>query len=163
MVLFVIGSAAFVALGFLILMHNGPIGLLAQLVAVVNIGFFGTIFVYALGFLFQTHRGLLINETGVRDTAVMVQLGTILWTDIASIQEYHVVGHQHIAVTLRDPEKYLKDLPTLKRMWLEFTAEKYGTPFFINSKPLKGTHTEVLAALQAAHKRYTGSETYEQV
>jgi hypothetical protein len=145
MILTALGGLLFVLCAPL-LWSSGDI--LNQVVAVVNMLFFGYCVLFALGRLFRPRPSLILDQRGITDNASATGAGFIAWEEIATVRMSRMGLSQFLVVILHDAEAILARQSPIKRSVMRANMRLVGSPVAIPSS-LPISLTEVLAHIQA--------------
>jgi hypothetical protein len=154
-VLMLIGSFAFVAIGFWFVtapprIDNSYWGdptkiAIAGYAAIVFFGFCAFIFTRKL---FDLKPGLIIDDAGLNDNSGGLSAGHILWTDIENVSVVQIHKQKLLMLEVKNPQDYINSQTSLfKRKGMELNFKMYGTPLIITANGLKIPFEDLLALL----------------
>ncbi|MES2765853.1 MAG: STM3941 family protein [Bacteroidota bacterium] len=162
LVLILLGSLAFVAIGFWLISSfiTEPLGrhnhILSMLAGFASCIFFGFIAIFLIIKLFKNERiGLIINEQGIFDNSSGVASGQILWEDLLEIEVLEVGRQKFIALFVKNPEDYIKrqtNLITRKGMGMNY--KMYGTPIQLGANTLTCNFETLKELVERGFKNY---------
>ncbi len=143
MVVLLLGSLLFVALGILMLLNAermqtqtfGPIWVMGF--GVLGTLFFGAIAISVARKLFSKKAGLIIDAKGISDNSSGVSAGFIPWEAILGIRTVQVMTTKFLLIDIKEPNMYLKKMRGMKLQAMRANFKKYGTPISISSAALK--------------------------
>lgn len=143
MVVLLLGSLLFVALGILMLLNAedmqtktfGPGWIMGF--GLLGILFFGTITVSVARKLFSKKAGLIIDSKGIYDNSSGISAGFIPWEDISGIRTIQVMTTKFLLIDVKEPHMYLTKVRGLKLQAMKANYKKYDTPVSISSAALK--------------------------
>jgi len=101
------------------------LGLLAQVVGWIGVGFFALGFIAIPVMFFRTGPQVLITDEGIEDRRL--KIGLIRWEAIRSLSIRSVESTKFLCIELFDPETYLSRLPRWTRP-LRVVTEALGIP-----------------------------------
>lgn len=156
MTLALLGSLAFVAIGFWFvisppkinsaLFGNPVLIFLAGIGSIVVFGLFG---VLGLKKITDKKPGLVIDETGITDNASVTAAGHISWSDITEIRTSQVFSQKFLTIMVRNPNEYIeRQTNSLKRKNLQVSFNSNGSPINISANTLKCNFDELKNTLQ---------------
>jgi hypothetical protein len=126
-------------------------------IAVAGGVFFGLCGVTACFKLFDIRPGLVLDAEGIIDNSSAISAGRIAWADVRSLRVQTVKGRPVLTVEVRDPEKYIRRAPLLKRVLVRLNAEFFGGPIHISAVALRMNFDELAATVREFHKKQRGS------
>ncbi|HEX8189739.1 MAG TPA: STM3941 family protein [Pyrinomonadaceae bacterium] len=174
LVLTVLGSCAFVALGAWLLsfdareiqygrsftfFYNSPPIVYGMGVAAIL--FFGLCGLYGLFKVFDRKPGLILNSSGIHDNASGVAAGFIPWAEVLGASVYEIHNQKMLVIGVRDPQKYLARGGALKRAFNKANAGMSGSPVSISSVALKINFAELVSLFNRYHQRYGAAAARE--
>lgn len=110
-----LGALGFVALGLLLMFVDMREGLLAKLIGLVCVAFFGAVALSALKHLLSLGPAIVINAKGIVDNSSGVSVGFIAWDEIAEVREYTFQNQTFLGITLKDAATVIARQPRWKR------------------------------------------------
>jgi hypothetical protein len=135
--LILLGSIAFVALGFWLWAYAEEIRYRSPLfvrgVAAAAVGFFGLCGVLAIVKLFDFAPRLIVDSEGIIDNSSAIAAGRILWADIRGFEIQTVQNQRFLTIQVYDPEKYVQRSHFLKRAFVALNASQFGGLFCLAS------------------------------
>ncbi len=170
LVLLVLGSCAFVAIGAWMLnfdaaeirfdrsyrlFYNQP--WLVYGLGLASIIFFGACGLYGLRKAFDKRPGLVLNSSGVFDNASGVAAGFIPWSEITGTSVYEIQGHKYLAVGVSDPQKYVDRGNALKRALNRANNGMGGGAVTISSVALEIGFPELVSLFERYYRKYGGA------
>src|SRR5262249_43517214 len=110
-VLLIVGSCAFVALGVWMSVDAESIApdlpiksrLLARGIGLVAILFFGLCGAYGMKKLFDKRPGLVLNSSGIIDNSSGLAAGFIPWDEILSAEIFQIYSQKVLIIEVRNP------------------------------------------------------------
>ena len=160
--LLTVGSIGFVCLGFWI---GKKVGLkitfdtvLAQLISLITILFFGMTSLYGLMKLFDFRPGLVINSNGIFDNSSAIGGQLINWKDITGFDIIQIRSTKFLLVYVNNPKDYLNKANSFKRFWMRLNEKKFGTPLSISSNSLEYNFDELLNIIDDKLKEYIAQQ-----
>lgn len=145
LILMLIGSLIFVALGFAFVKdpqaYLSLIGRSKELIFIAGIAsvlFFGLASFYLFRKLFDKQPGLIISNIGIFDNSSATPVGHIEWNDIDKTEIITIHRQRIILVKVKSPEKYIRrqESKRIKNV-LKANLNYYGTPITITANGLK--------------------------
>ena len=129
--LILLGAALFVAGGIWLVMHpsRGDTGM-EWLMGWACIVFFGAVGLFALSRLFSRKPALTIDHAGITDNASGLSAGFIPWSDVVDAQVIKFQQQKFLGLSLRNPEDYLANASSFKRMLMKANSSLVG--FVVN-------------------------------
>jgi len=103
-------------------------------IGIILIMFCGFYVVYLITKLFHNKSGLIISKTALFDNSIGLNGGLIKWSDIKGIETTKDLGMRLILIFVYNPKDYLEKANILKRLCMNMTNDRYGTPLIISSK-----------------------------
>lgn len=168
-ILLVLGSAAFVAIGWWLWNkdlsgHDALRRTEARIAAPVCMGFFGITLLFGLWKLFDNKPGLVLNEQGIYDRSSMMGEHYAHWDEVSGISELRIKRTRMLRIHLRDPEAFIARCPNKwKRRILRMNMGMGASPFVIAAvslaigfEGLKGTIEDHLKAHGGGKAERTG-------
>lgn len=157
LVLFVLGSAAFVASGIWLLFQDEPLARGSvgqqQLWGYLAVAFFGLIMLVALARLFTAGRPVLtLSAAGLRDERISTDI--IPWRAIASIDTWAYRGQRIIVLGLYPGEEQKLRLRPMVRWTRRANAMLGADGLSVTASGTRIGHDELLAAITAFAGRY---------
>ncbi len=161
--LYIVGSAVFVVLGFWLLSLDSeairPLRLFLSPILVHGIGWAGVVFFGLCGIvgvrkLFDKRPGLRFTKTGLIDNSSGVSVGLIPWSDILGTEIYRIQRQRILLVKVANPEKYIETGGPLKRWAKKANFKMYGSPISISSNALKIDFDKLVDVFNAYISRY---------
>lgn len=110
--IYALGALMFVIFGLLFLFSSD---IVAILIGLFSIAFFGWGFIILIKRLFTNHSLLIVDEQGMTDHSSALALGFVPWEDIENVQLRHMLNQTFISVSVKDQEAYLAKMSTLQR------------------------------------------------
>ena len=158
LVLALLGSLAFVALSIWI----GSIAdtqtrynpLYMKGVAIVGVAFAGLCGIYICFKVFDTRPGLIIDKEGIVDNSSAVAFGRIPWEDIVGLKVGEVAGQKFVTIEVNEPQKYIEQGSSWKRMMNAANMKMTGSPINISSNALRLKFDDLLTVLTDALETY---------
>jgi hypothetical protein len=93
-------------------------GPMAAVVGSFFLVFFGSCAAYTIHRLVSSTPALVINHDGIVDTASLISVGPIRWSEIAELGEYRFGTKVFFSITLKDPNALFARQSSLKRAML---------------------------------------------
>jgi hypothetical protein len=167
LVLLVLGSCGFVALGAWLLsldadeiragrsftlFFNEPTYVLVLGVAAIL--FFGACGVYGLLKMFDKKPGLVLNSEGIVDNASGAAVGFIPWNEVIGAGVYEIQKQKMLVIGVRDPQKYVERGGALKRWVNKANLGMTGSPVTISSVALKIDFAELVPLFDRYAQKY---------
>ena len=135
--LYLVGAIGFVAGSVFILLNDGP-----AWVAWMGIVFFGAGMPLFVWQIIDRRPRLLMDDEGVLDRTL--GLGKIPWKDIDGAFLKSIRGNDFVCLELKDADKYLNQLSSVKRL-AAGANEKLGfTPISLNLSGVSASSEQVL-------------------
>lgn len=132
MVFTALGGLIFVVVGaFMLAGRVEPANWFVRAIGGVGVLFFGACVVVVLPRIFSPRPALTLTAEGIEDTSAAVTPGFVFWKDIIGFSYWSHQGQRGLCVHLRDPERYLDNLPVVKRNLLRANIGLVGTPWTI--------------------------------
>jgi hypothetical protein len=157
-VLLLLGSIAFVAVGLWLWSHAEEIRyrhpLYIRAAAGAAVGFFGLCGIFGLFKLFDYAPGLIVDDEGIIDNSSGISAGRIPWSDIRGFEIRTVQNQRFLTIEVHNPEKYVQRAHVLKRPLVAFNASHFGGPIQISANALKMNFDELVRVLTEAHRKY---------
>jgi hypothetical protein len=151
LILSLVGSIAFVAIGLWLIINHQEFGDNPTLVFVVGLAsvlFFGLCSVYIARKLPDNKPGLIIDNIALTDNSSAVPAGQILWSDIEDISVIRIHTQKLIKLQVKNPQKYInKQTSWLKRKIMQMNLSMFGTPIIISSVSLQVKFNDLLKIL----------------
>ena len=95
--------------------------------------------------VFNKKPGLIIDNEGITDNSLGVMFAKVRWSDVTEIKRLENAGDHYIAITIKDPEKYIAtESHSLKRKMLELNYSTIKTPVNIAASRLKMDFSEAV-------------------
>lgn len=124
------------------------------MLGIVGLTFFGLATILLFIKLFDKKPGVIINNESITDNSNFSSVGLINWSDITSIETKRVVSTDFLLLKVKNPEKYINKVNSLKRMVLRKNLETYGTPITITSVGLQCSFNELKEIILDSYKKY---------
>jgi len=161
-VLLIVGSCAFVALGVWMSVDAKSIApdlpiespLLARGIGLVAILFFSLCGIFGIKKLFDKRPGLVLNSSGIIDNSSGLAAGFIPWEEILGVEEFQVYSQQMLIIEVRNPETYIARASALKRFLNRANYKMCGSPIAISSNTLKIDLPALLSTFEQYHKKF---------
>jgi len=161
-VLLIVGSCAFVALGVWLsvdaesIVPESPIKdpLFVRGAGLAGIIFFGFCGVYGIKKLFDKRPGLVLNSSGIIDNSSAIAAGFIPWSEILGAEIFQIYRQKMLIIKVRDPEMYIARGSALKRMLNRANHKTCGSPIAITSNSLKIAFPELLSTFEQYHQKF---------
>ena len=142
------GSVLFVILGLWLFLNEDSFQehsfrllrnpMVAKVVGVLGILFFGMTCVFGIKKLFDKKVGLIIDSSGITDNSNASSVGLIEWNDITDIKTKQVMSTKFLMINVSNPEKYIEKAKNgLRAKLMRSNMKMYGTPLSITSNTLK--------------------------
>jgi hypothetical protein len=152
LVLLIIGSIGFVALGFWIFQtdsawieaqrrFNNP--MLVHGIGIVAMVFFGLGVVVGIRKLFDPKPGLVLSSAGMLITSGST--GLIPWDDVEGFTTHEIHRQKMLVVKLVDPEKYVRAGGALRQALRRTNMNMMGSPIALSSNTLEISYDELVA------------------
>lgn len=93
--------------------------------------------------------GLVIDRNGFTDNLMCIPSGFVRWSDIAEIWSTNLMGHQFIAVSIREPEVFASRQSSSQKLVSHFYRSFADTEVIIDSAALKLDHATVMGLMKA--------------
>jgi hypothetical protein len=162
--LLLLGSAAFVILGVMLIIaphtfisHGFKSALIISLAGITSVIFFGLALIYGFRKLFDKTMGLTIDGNGITDNTNASSVGLINWKDITEIKTARVMSTRFLLIYTTNPGIYLDKSKGLKKKLMQNNMRTYGTPLSINSNTLKYDFDDLekllIAGLNEQHEK----------
>ncbi|MFK7781469.1 STM3941 family protein [Psychroserpens sp.] len=150
--LLTLGSIVFVFLGiwigksvgFKITFHT----ILAQVISLITIAFFGMTGIFGITKLFDFKPGLTINSIGILDNSSAVSGQLIKWKDIKGFDIIQVNSTKFLLIHVRNPKDYINRANSFKRFWMKMNEKKFKTPLSISSNSLECNFDELIKVIE---------------
>jgi hypothetical protein len=145
MMLLLLGSVAFVAVGILFTLNPETFitsrlrsAEVVRIIGVVAVVFFGLCLVLIVRKLFDNKVGLTIDQHGITDNSSAISIGLIEWDDISDISTIQIASTKILQLKINKPEKYIERAKNafIKRA-MTANYKMYGSPLTISSVSLK--------------------------
>ena len=138
-IMLLIGSIAFVVLGFWLLLEadnltgsraSNPI--FTRGIAIVSIIFFGLGIFAGIKRLIKSEIYLIINSEGINVNPKKSLTEFIKWSEIEGFEEIKIQSTRIIIIGVKNPEYWLnKETSTLRKKLMRFNITNYNSPFNI--------------------------------
>ena len=167
MILIILGSLAFVAIGIWILTWNAAdistgksyrlfmnSPALAYTLGVLAIIFFGGLGAFVAKKIFDKKPGLILNSEGIIDNASIASPGFIPWSKITGISVFEMNKQKSLIVHLTDPKKYTDQGNFLVRKLNQANTQFSGSPIYISATTLDIKFDELLDLFNGYLQKY---------
>jgi hypothetical protein len=178
LLLVLIGSLTFVALGLWLVISQPTIHVDSSTVDLIrlfiagwlSIIFFGLCTLLSIRKLADNRPGLTINDIGITDNSSGISCGQIHWSDILNISVLKIQRQKFIMLQVKNPEDYInRQTSKFKRKMLKMNFNKFGSPLSISSNGLKISFNDLHkllvdsydAAKQREEKARPANSTYQ--
>jgi hypothetical protein len=162
--LILFGAIALVIAG-VFLVVNPPQGynlIFIRLAGIAAVIFFGVGVIIAFQKLLDKKPGLIIDNTGITDTASGISAGHILWENIIEIKTVEIKKQKIIMVIVNNPDEYIsRPKNPFSRQMAEMNYKIYGSPIGISANTLKCKHNELENILQEQIKKWGNKNIIE--
>lgn len=167
LVLLVLGSCVFVALGGWLLsidaeeiragrsftlFYNDPT--FVRVLGASSVFFFGLCGLFGLKKLFDKEPGLVLNSSGIVDNASAVAAGFIPWAEVVGTGIYEIQKQKMLVVGVSDPRKYVERGGPLRRVLNKASQGMVGSPIAISATALKIDFPELVALFDRYQQKY---------
>ena len=161
-VLMVIGSLAFVAIGVFFLLNAESVAKdlpiddpwFARGVGIASLLFFGLAGIFGLRKLSDRNPGLVLNSSGIIDNSSGVAAGFIPWSEIKGAEIFEVHRQKILIIKVKNPQAYIDRGSALRRAANKMNAKMSGSPIAITSNTLKINFAELLSTFEQYHQKY---------
>ena len=160
--LLLIGSIAFVALGFWLLLEvdnltgwsaRNPI--FTRGVGIASIFFFGLGTFIGIKRLIKSEITLIIDTKGLNVNPKKSLIEFILWKDISGFEEIKIQSTRIVIIGVKNPDYWLdKETSVFRRKLMQFNINNYNSPFNIASSGLDISSNKLLETLNNYYDRY---------
>lgn len=160
--LLLIGSIAFVAVGFWLLFEadnltswraRNPI--LTRGVAVASILFFGLGIFVGIKRLIRSEIALIIDSKGLNINPKKSLTEFMLWSDISGFKEIKIQSTRIVVIGVKNSDHWLeKEKSVFKRKLMKFNIDNYNSPFNISSSGLDISSEKLFETLNNYYDRY---------
>ena len=158
--LLIVGSIAFVAIGFW--MFNLPDAeirpdhdpLFVHGIALLCMIFFGLCGLYAIRKLFDKRPGIRFTKEGIIDHSSGVAMGLIPWSDITGFKVHKMHSTRFLVVQLADPQKYVAKGSIVRQKVNQASMSMCGSPVTLNSNSLEISFDELEKLCETYFSRY---------
>lgn len=164
MYLLILGSIAFVALGFKMasvdaveLAHQSTKyknPLFVHGIAYAAIVFFGLGIFVGIKRLFDDKPALIINALGILDNVSRFSPQAVPWQDIQEFGVAEIHRQKMLVIFLENPQSYLDKATSMQKIGLTTNVKLVGSPWVISTSALKINFDELLNLCQQALKQY---------
>jgi hypothetical protein len=137
--------------GFRLFM-NSP--LLAHVLGVLAILFFGGVAIFLIKKIFDRKPGLVFNSEGLVDNAGATAAGLIPWDEIEGYQVLEISRQKMLIVMVSDPDKYVARGNALRRKLNAANYNMAGSPISISTRTLKTSFDELVFLFRRYHTKY---------
>ena len=161
-VLMVVGSVAFVAIGAFFLLNVESVAKdmpiddpwFVRGVGIAAIVFFGFTGILGVKKLFDKKPGLVLNSAGIIDNSSGVAAGFIPWSEITGAEIFEVHRQKMLMIKVKNPQIYIERGNALRRAANKMNAKMGGSPIAITSNSLKINFAELLSTFEQYHRKY---------
>lgn len=157
---FVLGSAAFVAVGVLLIAAAPGESFVdareLRLAGGASIAFFGLILVTALAKLFDPRPGLTIGADGIFDNSSALSAGLIPWAEINGIKVTSVRSQDFLTILLADPDRFVQRGGPIRRLAKLANRWLYDSPVHVSAKTLAIGFDELVALVGQRYEAHVG-------
>jgi hypothetical protein len=161
---FALGSAAFVALGALLIATSGGESFLdawtMRLAGAASVAFFGLILVTVVPKMLDSRPGLVIGEEGILDNSSALSAGMIPWTEITGIKITSVKAQDFLTILLANPDRFVERGGPIRRFARLANQRFYGSPVHISAKTLAIGFDELVALVEGRREAWAGKSTH---
>jgi hypothetical protein len=162
LVLFLIGSIGFVAMGVWTMMGvprgNHPIlsnPILQYAICVLCIVFFGFLSYVYFKKISDVKSGLVISDEGITDNSSGVSAGFIPWSDVQDITELKVHRQKFVCIGVKNPQDYIDKQPSaIKRKAMQLNHTTFGAAISISANGLECNHERLKSLLKQKHSEF---------
>ena len=130
------GAVAFVGLGVLMLIVEMRQGIVAKLMGLVTIGFFGAVAASIVKHLLTAGPAVIIDSRGITDNSSGVSVGFIAWDEVAEVREYTFQHQTFLGIEPKDLNAILARLPKWKRTAIRGNVKLGAAPINISQLTL---------------------------
>lgn len=145
------GSIIFVTVGVFLFQIDS---LLANLVGLISLIFFGAGVIFCIVMLFDRSPGLILNEEGITDNSSLLSVGFIPWAEIIEIGHFESFNQKMFLIYVSKPEKYILMGNKYQRIMRGLNMNMCGTPLFISPMGLIISYAELFKILDAFLQAY---------
>lgn len=154
---YVLGSAAFVAMGVAILLYaNRTLGFIIEPIAIL---FFGFSMYFWLREWLRTRPILVIDEQGILDdgSTLMSASRRIQWQEIDCVDTMVVKNQTQICIQLHDQIAYLKQLSGWAKVLMALNKKMGYDGVYVNTHATPYAAEEVAGILEHYRQHFSGS------
>jgi len=144
-----LGSVAFVAGGFFLMMHPELADeWMAQLIGAISILFFGAASFYILFRLVKPKPAVILRDDGIIDQASGLAAGFIPWSEITSVHIATMHYQRFLCLVPSHPDLVLAQQSAAKRALMQANIGLVGTPVAIPMDYLNMPGDQLLAEVE---------------
>lgn len=148
MILGLLGSLGFVALGIWLVFFVADIGFRGVIAGWASIIFFGLCATFFAFKVFDSKPGLIINSEGILDNSSALESELIKWEEIEGIGEIEVKNQKFIQIFLKNPEAHIAKHKGYVKYLMKINYKWYGSPVNIGAHSLKTNFKSLKTAIQ---------------
>lgn len=158
-----LGSAAFVAIGILMLtLDDAAIqsrrgagdSLFVRGLGLAAILFFGSFALYALKKLFDKKPALIFNSSGLIDNASSISAGFIPWSEVLGAEIVEIEKQKLLVIEVAGPEQYIARGNSLQRKLNQANYNLVGSPISITANTLEISFSELISLFNRYRRKY---------
>jgi hypothetical protein len=148
-------AAVFVAIG-IFLMFTGDV--VALLIGMASVLFFGTILTFGIRKLFDRKPGLIVTSGYIEDNASGVAAGRIPWSEIRDVSITTMNAQPFLTIHVADPEKYVDRGGVLKRTMNRANLKYFGSPIHIPATTLDIDFDDLATLVEHRFRLHTSAQ-----
>ena len=160
--LLLLGSTAFVALGFWLLLEADNLTSLrarnpvfTRGIGIASILFFGLGMFIGIKRLIKSEIALIIDSVGLNVNPRKTLTEYIPWTDISGFEEIKIQSTRIVIIGVKNPEHWLdKETNGFRRKLMQFNINNYNSPFNIAVSGLDISTDKLIETLISYYERY---------
>jgi hypothetical protein len=146
-----LGSIVLLGAAVWIVVGVATLALTALIAGYIGIAFFGICALYA-GYRLVCHRpSLVVDESGMTDSASLLGVGYMTWQEISHVHPYKEAGRGMLGVFPKDLDSVLSRQPPLRRLALRLGGKWTLAPIGIPDATLPITAVDLA---QLLHTRF---------
>jgi hypothetical protein len=161
-VLMIVGSFAFVAVGTFFLLNAESVAKdlpiddpwFTRGVGMASIVLFSLTGILGLRKLSDKKPGLVLNSSGIIDNSSGVAAGFIPWSEITGAEIFEMHRQKILIIKVKSPQTYIDRGNALRRAANKMNAKMGGSPIAITSSTLKIAFPELLSTFEHYHQKY---------
>ena len=126
--------------------------IVALVLCLAGVLFFGFIFLYLIRTLFDRRPMLIIDRDGITDNSSAAALGFIPWSDLGEARVTTLAGNEFVELRLRHEEKYFETMSGLKKLLIKANRTGGHEIVCLNLLTVNCSSDEILREIEKMRK-----------